>query len=337
MTKPELHLNKDLFHKNVKKLPMREAFGEALVRLGKENENIVVLDADLMESTKTDKFEKAFPDRFVQCGVAEQNMASIGAGLALSGKVPVITSFSIFSPGRNWEQIRLSICFSKANVKIVSTHAGLAHCYDGGMAQSLEDIALTRVLPTMTVVSPIDAIEAEKALAEVIKHDGPVYLRLGREATEVITTEKTPFEIGKAYVLTEGTDLTMIATGAVTYEALMAAKDLKAKHNISAEVISCPTIKPLDVATLEKSAQKTGKVVTVEEHQVAGGLGDAVTEALSEKTPVRTLRIGVQDTFGESGTYQELKDKYGISAHQIEKQILEFFGKQASSKAPSTE
>lgn len=243
----KLKLNKDVLSKNVEKRSMREAFGDVLVKLGKANENLVVLDADLMESTKTDRFEEAFPDRFIQCGIAEQNMASIAAGMALEGKIPVITSFSIFSPGRNWEQIRLSICYSGANVKIISTHAGLAHCYDGGMAQALEDIALTRVLPTMTVICPIDAVEAEKAVEAAINLEGPVYIRMGREATEVLTTSETPFEIGKANVLMEGSDLTIIATGDVTHEAMQAANNLKAKHNISAEVIACPTIKPLDV------------------------------------------------------------------------------------------
>jgi transketolase len=322
----KLKLNQNVFGKNVEKKSMREALGDTLVKLGKENESIIVLDADLMESTKTDRFENAFPERFIQCGIAEQNMASIAAGLALEGKIPVMTSFSIFSPGRNWEQIRLSICYSKANVKIISTHAGLSHCYDGGMAQALEDIALTRVLPAMTVVCPIDTIEAEKAIGAAVELEGPVYIRLGREATDVITTNETPFEIGKANVLVEGTDLTIVATGDVTHEALRAAHDLKAKHNVSAEVISCPTIKPLDVKTLAASARKTGKVVTVENHQILGGLGGAVAETLSEKEPVKVLRIGVDDTFGESGTYQELKDKYGLSAHRIVASIVKFFG-----------
>ncbi|MDC0449173.1 transketolase family protein [bacterium] len=314
------------FKPDTDKKSMRVGFGEVLVDLGKKNPDIVVLDADLMESTKTDAFEKAFPERFIQVGVAEQNMASMAAGLALSGKIPFVTTFGIFCPGRNWEQIRLSVCFSNANVKFVSTHCGLSHCHDGGMAQALEDIALTRVLPNMTVICPADYYETKKAVEAAAETTGPMYIRLGREPTELVTQPKDPFEIGKAQVLAEGKDLTVISTGAITFEAVKAANDLKAKHGTDVEIISCSTIKPLDEKTILESAKKTGKVVTVEEHQINGGLGGAVAELLSEKLPTKLLRIGVEDTFAESGTYKELKDKYGLSAHRIEDKIVKFFG-----------
>ena len=321
-----LYLNETVFSPEVEMKATREALGEALVELGKQNQNVVVLTADWGWSARILPFKDAFPDRFVEMGIAEQNMMGVAAGLAVNGKIPFAVTLAIFNPGRNWEQIRLSVCFSNANVKIVGTHSGLSHCFDGGNAQALEDIALTRVLPNMTVIAPLDGNETKKAIFEMAKHNGPVYMRIGREATPVITSDKTPFEIGKARVLIEGNDVTILSTGLVGFEALVAAKDLKAKYKIGAEVIHCATVKPLDETVILDSVKKTGKVVTVEDHQIAGGFGSAIAELLGEKLPTKVLRIGVNDTFGQSGKYAELKDKYGISAHHIvSRTIKEFF------------
>lgn len=322
MLRHELYLNEHIFAKDPDKKTTRDGFSDALLELGATNTNVVVLCADLAESTKVNTFAKKFPDKYIEMGIAEQNMAGVAAGLAMSGKIPFITSLAIFSPTRNWEQIRLSICFSYQNVKIVSTHAGLSHSFDGGMAQCLEDIALTRVLPNMTVISPADYWEAKKATLEIAKLSGPVYMRLGREATTEITTEKTPFEIGSAQVIKVGTDATIISTGTMLYEALEAAKELKAKYNVDVEVINCATIKPLDATTIVNSAAKTKLVVTIEDHQVTGGLGGAVAECLAENYPTKVIKLGVRDTFGESGKYVELKEKYGLASHHIVNSVL---------------
>ena len=317
MLNPKLQLNQGIFHKDVKLESTRKGFGAGIVAAAKKHDNLLVLCADLNDSLHLDDFVKKFPKRFIQTGIAEQNMASIAAGLALSSKLPFACSFSVFNPGRNWEQIRLSICYSNANVKLVGSHSGLSHSRDGGMAQALEDIALTRTLPNISVVHPLDYEEAIKATLAVAKHKGPVYLRLTREKTPVITTPKTPFNIGKAAVLKEGSDVTILGTGPITYEALVATKILQGKHKINAEVISVSTIKPLDEETIVKSAKKTGVVITIEDHQIAGGFGSAITELLSEKYPVKIKRMGMADKFGESGFYNELLDKFGMSAHHI--------------------
>ncbi len=325
MLNKTLNLNADVFLQDKELKSERDAFGEAILKLGEDHDNVVVLTADLEESLRLTPFRKKFPDRFIETGIAEQNMASIGTGMALSGLVPFISSHAVFSPYRNWDQIRLSICFSNANVKIVGSHAGFSNSPDGGAAESLEDIALTRVLPNLTVLSPIDCWQTKRAVEEMYKMQGPVYLRICKEPTPHITTENTPFELGKAYTLVEGTDVTIFTTGAISYEALEAAKILKAAHKISVEVVAVPTIKPLDKEDIIGSAKKTGKCATLEEHQINGGFGSAVSEILAEEFPVLNLRIGVNDTFGESGSYRELKDKYGISSHHVVEAILNMF------------
>jgi transketolase len=324
MLNPSLHLNSNLYQTDVECKSVRTGFGEGLLFVGEQNSQVVVLCTDLTSSTRVDLFAKKFPERFVQTGIAEQNMISIASGLAISRKIPFAVSHAIFSPSRNWDQIRMSVCLSNTNVKIVGTHLGFSNGKDGAVAESLEDIALMRVLPRMIILQPVDAIEAKKAVIAVTEYQGPVYLRISKEETPLITTEETPFEIGKAYVLMEGKDLTIISSGPITHEALLAAKDLKARYNIEVEIISCTTIKPLDEATILKSVKKTGKVVTLEEHQIIGGLGSAVAELLSGKYPTKLLRIGMKDSFGESGDYKELKDKYGLSSHNIVKEVINF-------------
>jgi transketolase len=297
----------------------RDGFGEALLELGKKDKNVVVVSADLAESTRCLDFSKKYPSRFFEVGVAEQNMAGVGAGLALEGLTPFICSFAVFSPGRNWEQIRVSICYNKANVKIVSSHAGLNVGEDGATHQALEDIALMRVLPNMTVIAPCDFEETKKAVLAAAKMKGPVYIRYGREKTPVIPG-KSKFQIGNADILRQGKDVTIIACGTMVVEALTAAEEL-AKQKISVEVINCHTIKPIDKATIIKSAKKTGKVITVEEHQVNGGLGSAVAEVLSQNYPVSMRIIGMPDKFGESGTAKQLWDKYGLNSKSIIKAV----------------
>jgi transketolase len=288
--------------------------------LGKKDKNVVVVSADLAESTRCLEFSKKYPSRFFEVGVAEQNMAGVGVGLALEGLTAFICSFAVFSPGRNWEQIRVSICYNKANVKIVSSHAGLNVGEDGATHQALEDIALMRVLPNMTVLAPCDFEETKKAVLAAAKMKGPVYIRYGREKTPVITSKQSKFQIGEADILRQGKDVTIIACGSMVSEVLMAADEL-VKQKISAEVINCHTIKPIDKATIIKSAKKTGKVITVEEHQVTGGLGSAVAEVLSQNYPVPMKIIGMPDKFGESGTAKQLWDKYGLNHKMIIKEV----------------
>ena len=290
----------------------RDGFGEALLELGRKSKDVVVVSADLAESTRCLEFGNKYPGRFFEVGVAEQNMAGVAAGLALEGLTPFICSFAVFSPGRNWEQIRVSICYNNVNVKIVSSHAGLNVGEDGATHQALEDIALMRVLPNMTVIAPCDFEETKKATLAAAKIKGPVYIRYGREKTPVITSKQSKFQIGKANILRQGKDVTIIACGPMVYEALVAADEL-AKQKISAEVINCHTIKPLDKATIINSAKKTKKVVTIEEHEVNGGLGSAVAEVLSQNYPVPIKILGVPDKFGESGTAQQLLNKYNLN------------------------
>ncbi|OGY42360.1 MAG: transketolase [Candidatus Buchananbacteria bacterium RBG_13_36_9] len=294
----------------------RDGFGEALLELGKNNKDVVVVSADLAESTRCLDFGKKYPQRFVEVGVAEQNMAGVAAGLALEGLIPFMCSFAVFSPGRNWEQIRISICYNKANVKLVSSHAGLNVGEDGATHQGLEDIALMRVLPNMVVIAPCDYLETKKAVMAVVKYKGQVYIRYGREKTPVITSKQSKFQIGKAEILRQGKDVTIVACGPMVYEALMAAEEL-AKQKISAEVINCHTIKPIDKATIIKSAKKTKKVITIEEHQVNGGLGSAVAEVLSQNYPVPIKILGMPDKFGESGSSNLLLAKYNLNSEGI--------------------
>ena len=310
-----------LDHENLEQESNRDGYGRGLVRAGEENEAVVALCADLTGSTRAKAFSEQFPERFIEVGVAEQNMMGIAAGLALSGKIPFHSSYAVFSPGRNWDQLRVSVCYSNANVKIVGAHAGLSVGPDGATHQALEDIAITRVLPNLTVIVPADGREAEKATLAAAAHQGPVYLRLSRANTPLFTAPDAPFEIGKAVVLREGTDLTLIACGPLLYEALRAA-DL-VKDTLSVEVINCATVKPLDTDTIFASAQKTGRVVTVEEHQVAGGMGSAVAEALSDAHPTPVHRWGVTDRFGESGDPYELWQHFQLDAESLAKRLQE--------------
>lgn len=294
----------------------RKGFGRGLLKAGHVHDNVVAACADLTSSTAMDLFAKEFPERFVQVGVAEQNLVTVGSGLAAMGKIPFVSSYAAFSPGRNWEQIRTTICLNDRPVKIVGSHAGISVGPDGATHQMLEDIALMRVLPNMVVVVPGDSMEAEKATLALAADKRPGYLRLAREDSPIFTTENTPFEIGKAYIYAPGSDITVISTGLMTYNALVAAEKLF-KDGIDLEVIHCPTIKPLDASTILQSVQKTKYVITIEEAQVAGGLGGAVAELLSSEFPVPIKRMGMQDRFGESGKPDELMKHFGLTAQHI--------------------
>jgi transketolase len=296
--------------------PIRKGFGRGLLEAGRLNENVVAACADLTESTQMHLFAEAFPERFVEMGVAEQNLVTVGSGLAALGKIPFVSSYAAFNPGRNWEQIRTTICLNNQPVKIVGSHAGLYTGADGATHQMLEDIALMRVLPNMVVLAPVDSIEATKATLAMASDKRPNYIRLAREATPVITTDETPFQIGRAYFFKDGKDISLIATGTMTHQALAAA-ELLAKDDIEAEVVHVPTIKPLDHATILASAEKTKHVVTIEEAQINGGLGGAVAEALSENLPTPMLRVGINDRFGESGRPDELLKHFGLTHTHI--------------------
>ena len=296
--------------------PIRKGFGMGLLEAGKRWENIVAICADLTESTNMHFFAEVFPERFVQVGVAEQNLVTVGSGMAAMGKIPFVSSYAAFSPGRNWEQIRTTIALNDQPVKIIGSHAGVSVGPDGATHQMLEDITLMRALPNMVVIAPCDSVEAEKATLAMAADKRPGYMRLAREATPVFTTENTPFEIGKAYVFREGVDVSLVATGTMTYQAMEAAK-LLAKDGIEAEVVHIPTIKPLDEQTILESAHKTRHVVTAEEGQINGGLGGAIAELLSEKMPTPILRVGMKDRFGESGKPEELLRHFGLDADHI--------------------
>ena len=309
---------------DVKKVATRDSYGNALAECGAKYPNLVVLDADLAGATKTGVFKKAYPDRFIDCGIAECNMTGIAAGLATCGKVPFISSFAMFAAGRNFEQVRNSIAYPRLNVKIGATHAGITVGEDGATHQCNEDIALMRTIPGMTVIVPSDDVEAKAAVEAAINHDGPVYLRFGRAAVPVINENADyKFEIGKGVVLREGKDATIVATGICVAEALAAAEKLAA-DGIDAEVINIHTIKPLDEETVLASAKKTGKVITVEEHSVIGGLGSAVCDALCAKLPTPVLKIGMNDMFGESGSAGALVKKYGLDADGIYSKVKDF-------------
>jgi len=317
MIADEAKLNQAVFTSKLNEMPTRDGFGDGVVLAGEKDENVVVLCADLTESTRSNKFKDKFPKRFFEIGVAEQNMAGISAGLALSGKIPFMSSYAVFSPGRNWDQIRVSIAYSSANVKIVGAHSGLSVGPDGATHQALEDIALMRVLPNIVVLVPSDYEQAKKATISSANHKGPVYIRLTREKTAAFRTEESPFEIGKAQILMTGNDVTIICAGPIIYEALKAAYELNMKSGIKCEVIDSCTIKPLDEKTILNSVRKTGRVITLEEHQINGGLGGAVSEMLSEKYPVKIKRLGICDSFGESGSYEQLIKKYGLGIDHI--------------------
>ncbi|MBQ2406500.1 MAG: transketolase family protein [Lachnospiraceae bacterium] len=309
---------------DVKKIATRESYGNALVEIGKENPNLVVLDADLAAATKTGVFKKAFPERHIDCGIAECNMAGIAAGLSLSGKIPFMSSFAMFAAGRAFEQIRNSIGYPHLNVKIGATHAGITVGEDGASHQCNEDLALMRTIPGMVVMCPSDDIEAKAAVRAAVEYEGPVYIRFGRAAVPVINDNPDyKFEIGKGTVVKEGKDLTIVATG-ICVDSAIGAANLLAKDGIDAEVINICTIKPLDEELIVKSASKTGKVVTVEEHSVIGGLGSAVCDALCKSCPTPVYKIGMQDRYGESGPAAELVKKYKLDADGVYEQVKEF-------------
>lgn len=308
----------------VKKIATRESYGNALVELGKEVDNLVVLDADLAEATKTGTFKKAFPDRHIDCGIAECNMMGIAAGIASTGKVPFVSSFAMFAAGRAFEQVRNSVGYPHLNVKIGATHAGISVGEDGASHQCNEDLALMRVIPGMVVINPSDDVEAKAAVRAAYAHEGPVYLRFGRLAVPVINDRADyRFEIGKGVTLRDGKDLTLVATGLCVSGALEAAEKL-ASDGIDARVINIHTIKPIDEELLIQAADETGEIITVEEHSIIGGLGSAVAEVLSEKRPTKMLRIGVEDTFGESGPAVQLLEKYGLDAAGIYQKVKAF-------------
>lgn len=295
----------------------REAYGKALVKLGQVNDNVVVLDADLSKSTKTNDFLKAFPDRFFNMGIAEQNLIGAACGFAAAGKIPFASSFAMFATGRAFEIIRNSACYPKLNVKVCATHAGITVGEDGASHQTFEDLALMRTIPGMVVVNPCDGVSAEKLLEQVINMQGPAYVRLGRAAVPMFYGEDAELTIGKGHELKDGNDLTIIATGIMINEAMIAAETLEKEDGLSVRVIDMHTIKPLDEEIIIKAAKETGKIVTAEEHSIIGGLGAAVAEVTAEKCPCKVLRVGQLDTYGESGKPEELKEKYGMNAKAI--------------------
>lgn len=316
-------LNPKLFDTNVEQLPIRKGYGDGLLQAGKEDERVVALCADLTGSTMTSVFSKVFPNRFVQMGIGEQSMASVASGMAAMGKIPFLASYAMFSPGRNWEQIRTTICYNDSNVKIAGAHAGVSVGPDGGTHQAVEDIAITRVIPRMTVIVPCDAIEAKKATLAAAKMTGPVYIRLAREATPIITTEATPFAIGKAqYFFTpkEKAQVGIIAVGALVYNAIIAAKELEAE-GVYATVMNLGTVKPIDEEAVITLAKDAGALVTVEEHQVACGVGSAVAEVLAKHKPAPIEFVGVHDKFGQSGEPNELIEHYGMGVSHIKEAV----------------
>ena len=319
-------LNPHYASDDVKQEANRVGFGRGLLAAGKENESIVALCADLTDSTQISVFRDEFPDRFVEVGIAEQNLVTVASGMARAGKIPFTASYAAFSPGRNWEQIRTTICLNDQPVKIVGAHAGISVGPDGATHQMLEDIAIMRVLPNMIVVAPGDSIEAEKATRAIAVNDKPSYIRLAREKTPIFSTENSPFEIGKAYILRQGTDVSLLGTGTMTYQLLLIARMLE-EEGISAEVVHVPTIKPLDEHTILESVRKTGRVVTAEEAQVAGGFGSAIAELLSEKMPTPVKRMGMYDRFGESGSPSELAVHFKMTASTMIDDVRAFIEK----------
>lgn len=311
---------------DIKKVATREGFGKALVELGKERNDFIVMDADLAAATKTGMFKKEFPNRFYDCGIAEQNMMGIAAGIAATGKRVIVSSFAMFAAGRAFEQVRNSIGYPHLPVIIGATHAGISVGEDGATHQCCEDISLMRTIPNMTIINPADAVEAFEAVKAAAEIDGPVYLRFGRLAVPVFNDDSYKFEFGKGVLLREGSDITVIATGLMVNEALIAHEQLKSE-GINARIINIHTIKPIDRDIIIKAAKETGKIVTVEEHSIYGGLGSAVAEVVCEECPVPVHRIGVNDCFGESGPATELLVKYGLSADNIVKKVKAVLGK----------
>jgi transketolase len=322
MLNKDLHLNQGLFEETVEKRATRDGFGEALVELGRTNPNVVVLTADLAESTRVEEFAKQFPDRFFEVGVAEQNMVAIAAGLGISGKIAFTTSYAVFSPGKNLETVRTTIAYNQANVKIAGHHAGIMTGADGATHQATEDIAIMRTLPGFMVFSPCDAIEAKKVTLEAAKIFGPVYLRFTRDKTPLITTEQTPFDRNKiqTFWVSDNPKVTIFATGYLLYQALMAARNLE-EQGINVLVANASTIKPADEETIVELATKSGKVVTVEDHQIAGGMGSMITEVLAKRNPTQIEFVGLKDSFGESGPALELIKKYGLNETAIEESV----------------
>ena len=329
MINKNLHLIEDIFSKDIAKKPTRDGFGTGTVEAGRENENVVVLCADLAESTRAEWFQKEFPKRFIEVGVAEQNLAALAAGFAAAGKVPFIASYAAFSPGRNYEQIRTTAALNRQSVKVAGMHAGVSVGPDGATHQMLEDIGLMRMLPNMTVIVPSDAEEARKAVVAAAKTPLPVYIRFGRSGVPVYTTPETPFEIGKANVLweSEKPKVALMATGSMAYNALLAARSLDA-DGIGTIVLSVPTVKPLDENAVVAAASKAGRVITVEEHQVRGGFGSAIAECLSEKHPVQVVRMGINDEFGQTGEPDELIHHYKLDAPAIAGAARRMVGKE---------
>ncbi len=330
MINPSQKLNPKLFDKKVEQVPIRQGFGEGLVIAGENDKQVVGLCSDLTESTKMHLFRDKFPERFIQIGIAEQNLAGVASGMSAMGKLPFISSYAMFSPGRNWEQIRTTICYNDRPVIIAGSHAGVSVGPDGGTHQAIEDIAITRVIPNMVVVSPCDSIEAKKATIALAELKKPAYIRLAREKTPTITTEGSPFEIGKAQLFfgdeNAKADVGIIATGALVYRALKIAEGLKSE-NISAKVLNISTIKPIDTEAVINIAKTCGAVVSVEEHQIAGGLGSAVAEVLSQNFPVPQEFVGVHDEFGQSGTPDELLEHYGMGESHILAAVKKVLGR----------
>lgn len=324
MLNPLQKLNPKLFDKDVEQAPIRKGFGEGLLAAGEADERVVGLCADLTESTQMHLFAKKFPNRFIEIGVAEQNLVTVASGMAAMGKIPFCSSYAMFSPGRNWEQIRTTICYNDRPVKIAGSHAGVSVGPDGGTHQAIEDIAIMRVLPRMVVISPCDAIEAKKATLAAAKTDSPTYIRLAREKTPVMTTSDTPFEIGKAQVFfapEKGkADVGIIATGALVHKALWAARWL-GEEGVRVKVLNAATIKPLDEKSIVELAREAGAIVTVEEHQIIGGLGSTVAEVLAQKQPVPIEFIGVRDQFGQSGLPEQLLEHYGMNEKNIKEAV----------------
>jgi transketolase len=322
MINPIAKLNEKILSSDVEQKTTREGFGEGTVLAGKEDSNIVMLCADITESVKASTFRNAFPDRFVETGIAEQNLMGLAAGMALVGKVPFVATYAVFSPGRNWDQLRVSVCYSKANVKIVGAHTGVSVGPDGATHQALEDIAITRCLPNLVVIAPCDAIESKKSTYAAAKHVGPVYLRFEREKTPIMTTEDSPFEIGKAIVWRDADKpvVAIIGCGPILYNAMLAAEEL-AQEGIEIMVINNHTIKPMDNVTIIEAAKKCGAIVTVENHQVAGGMGSAVAEILATNYPVPIEFVGVKDRFGESGQPEELIKIFKLDKDSIKEAV----------------
>ena len=327
MLNKKIHLSKNVFDKDVEQVPIRQGYGEGLLAAGKEDERVVALCADLTDSTKTAVFSKEFPERFVQMGIGEQSMASVASGMAAMGKIPFLASYAMFSPGRSWEQVRTTIAYNNSNVKIIGSHAGVSVGPDGATHQAIEDVAITRVLPQMTVIAPCDANEAKKATLAIAEYVGPVYMRLAREKTPIITTDDSPFRIGKAEIYiskdkAHQKKVGIIACGTVMHYALEAGKELN-ENGIGASVMNLATIKPLDQEAILSFAKEHGMLVTVEEHQVAGGVGSAVAEYLSTEYPTKIMRLGVHDMFGQSGNQEELIEHYGMDTKTIVKKAKE--------------